>query len=89
MVGGYSMPDAQNSEWRSAYESALRETDLTQLAVLVARAETAIFQRFQQLGDSPADQQERQAMQDAADKLLPIKTEKLKFPPIREGKWKA
>jgi hypothetical protein len=25
-------------------------------------------------------------MQDAADNLLTIKTEKLKFPPIREGK---
>jgi hypothetical protein len=82
------MPDAQNSEWRPVYESALRETDLTRLAVLVALAESAIFLRFQQLGDSRTDQEERQAMQDAADNLLPIKTEKLKFPPIREGKCK-
>jgi hypothetical protein len=80
------MPDAQNSEWQSAYRSALRETDLTRLAELVVLAESAIFLRFQQLGDSPADQQERQAMQDAADNLLPIKTDKLKFPPIRKGK---
>jgi hypothetical protein len=80
------MPDAQNSGWQSAYESALREIDVTRLAELVTLAESAIFLRFQQLGDSPTDQLERQAMQDAVDKLLLVKTEKLKFPPIREGK---
>jgi hypothetical protein len=80
------MPEAQNSEWHSAYKSALREKDLTRLPELVALAESAIFLRFQQLGNSPAAPRERQTMQDAADNLLKIKTEKLKFPPIREGK---
>lgn len=58
---------------RTVRENCIARTDLTRFAELVALAESAIFLRFQQLDDSPTDQQERKAMQDAADNLLSIK----------------
>jgi hypothetical protein len=71
------------SSWQELYLAALLEPDQNKLTELVLAVEYAIFLRAQELANSYDDNQERTAMDRAAEKLLVIKTEKLGWPGIK------
>jgi hypothetical protein len=73
------------SSWQELYLAALLEPDQDKLTELVLAVEEAMFHRAQELSDSYADNQERTAMDRAAEKLLVIKTEKLGWPGIKQN----
>lgn len=69
--------------WQSAYETCLSELEPKKLLERVHEAEAAIFNRLQQLAQSPesSDQKaERQAIADALATLRILKRDKLNFP---------
>jgi hypothetical protein len=70
------------STWQELYELALVESDRRKLAQLIIAAEEGIFCRTQELIKSEADDQERAAMTEALEKLLIIRTEKLRWPGV-------
>ena len=71
------------SSWQELYLAALLEPDQNKLTELVLVVEYAMFHRAQELANSEADNQERAAMNRAAEKLLLIKTETLGWPGIK------
>jgi hypothetical protein len=71
------------SSWQELYLAALLETDQNKLTELVLAVEDAMFHRAQELANSYPDNQERTAIDQAAEKLLTIKTEKLGWPGIK------
>ena len=73
------------SSWQELYQAALVEPGPQKLTELVMAIEGAMFHRAQELTDSYADNQERAAMDQAAEKLLIIKSEKLGLPGIKLG----
>lgn len=72
---GGSMPS-----WQKLYQEMLTESDTQKLTELVLAVEQAIFFRAQQLNGTGAGAKERAAMDQAARKMLTIKTEKLGWP---------
>ena len=66
--------------WKTAYEKTMWELDKERLLALIHAAEGELFERWQELGDSPAHGRERAAMKTAADDLLAIKIHKLGWP---------
>ena len=66
--------------WKTAYEKTMWESDKEKLLALIHTAEGELFERWQELGDSPAHGRERAAMKTAADDLLAIKIHKLGWP---------
>jgi|HubBroStandDraft_6_1064221.scaffolds.fasta_scaffold650330_2 hypothetical protein len=66
--------------WQKPYKAALEETDPQKLARLVREAEGAIFERIVTLSFNPAAHDEDQAIEEACQRLLIIKTEKLNSP---------
>jgi hypothetical protein len=72
------------SSWQELYLAALLEPDQTKLTELVLAVEEAMFHRAQELTNSYADNQERTAMDQAAEKLLSIKTERLGWPGFKQ-----
>jgi hypothetical protein len=74
------MMDLNYPEWQKPYKAALAELDLKTLSSLVAATETAMFLRLKALAASSDGPQERQAIADASQALLMIKSDKLKFP---------
>ena len=72
------------SSWQERYLAALLEPDQNKLTELVLAVEDAMFHRAQELANSHADNQERTAMEQAAEKLLTLKTEKLGWPGINQ-----
>ena len=56
------------------------ESDAEKLLALIHAAEGELFERSQELVDSPAHMQERAAMKRAADDLLAIKIHRLGWP---------
>ncbi len=82
-----SHSNPQYPTWQSVYEASLSESDPKKLLERVHSAEAAIFNRLQQLAQSPesADQKtEQQAIADALTTLRLLKRDKLNFPD-----WKA
>jgi hypothetical protein len=77
------------SSWQELYLAALLEPDQNKLTELVLAVEVAMFHRAQELTNSYPDNQERTAMDQAAEKLLTLKTEKLGWPGInqRNSDW--
>ena len=71
-----------NPAWQELYEAACVETDREKLTDLVHRVEEALMQRGQELAHSANHTDERNAMVQASENLLVIKTEKLSWPPI-------
>jgi hypothetical protein len=53
------------------------ESDAGKLLALIHAAEGELFERWQELGDSPAHTRERAAMRIAAEDLLAIKIHRL------------
>ncbi len=72
----------KHGSWRDLHQAALKEADPKKLHGLILALEEAMYLRAQQLGDSEAHQKERDAINEAAEKLLAIKTEKMGCPGI-------
>lgn len=68
--------------WQELYEAACIETNREKLTDLIHRVEEALMQREQELGQSAHHAEERNAMVQASENLLVIKTEKLNWPRI-------
>jgi hypothetical protein len=73
-------------KWLSTYHEAEKEQNLSKLHEHLMDAECAIFLRMQELSDldqsSPDARTELQAIRDALNCLLRIKTERLKWPGV-------
>lgn len=63
--------------WKVSYESAVSESDKQKLASLVARAETDIVSRLQELPINPENQEERSSLHAALRILLGLQIRKL------------
>jgi hypothetical protein len=66
--------------WKIAYEKTMWELDKEKLLALIHAAEGELFERWQELGDSPAHTRERAAMKTAAADLLAIEIHRLGWP---------
>jgi hypothetical protein len=78
------MPNSGGAKprWQELYEEASAETDREKLTDLVGRVEEAMMKRLEEIAHSPNHLDERNAMVQASENLLVIKTEKLSYPPI-------
>jgi hypothetical protein len=78
------MPNSNGRKphWQELYEAATVETDREKLSELVSCVEEAVLIRTLELAHDSDHSEERKAMDQAAEKLLIIKTEKLNWPPI-------
>ena len=72
-----SVPPVEIPSWKTAYEKTMWEPDKQKLLESIHAAEGELFERWQELGDSPAHTRERAAMKIAADDLLAIKIHRL------------
>ena len=70
------------SEWEKLYRAVLVETDRNRLTDLVGAAESAIVRRRQELTKCEGADQERDAIEVAAEEILDIKTARLGWPAI-------
>jgi hypothetical protein len=68
--------------WQELYEAVCVETNREKLTDLIHQVEEALMQREQELGQSADQAEERNAMVQASENLLVIKTEKLSWPPV-------
>ena len=68
--------------WLRLYEQAADETDREKLTDLINRIEGAMIARAEEIAHSPNHLEERNAIAQASENLLIIKTEKLGWPPI-------
>jgi hypothetical protein len=74
------MSDSPYRWWQIPLQDTISEPDLQKPAEKVAIAETAIFQRMQELITSPDDDRESAAIREACKELLKIQTQRLKWP---------
>jgi hypothetical protein len=68
--------------WQRLYEQAAAETDREKLTDIINRIEGAMIARAEEIAHSPNHSEERNAIAQASENLLIIKTEKLGWPPI-------
>jgi GTP cyclohydrolase I len=68
--------------WQELYEAASAETQREKLTDVIGRVEEAMMKRLKEIAHSPNHLDERNAMVQASENLLVIKTEKLSYPPI-------
>jgi hypothetical protein len=68
--------------WQELYDAASAETDREKLTDHIGRVEEAMMKRLKEIAHSPNHLDERNAMVQASENLLVIKTEKLSYPPI-------
>jgi hypothetical protein len=71
---------AQIPSWKAVYEKTRRESDTEKLLTLIHATEAALYLRWQEVGESPADAEELAAMKAAAEELLAIKIQRLGWP---------
>jgi hypothetical protein len=69
--------------WQELYEATSAETDREKVTELINRTEEAMMARTQELVHDTDHADERNAMVQASENLLTIKTEKLSYPPIK------
>jgi|HubBroStandDraft_2_1064218.scaffolds.fasta_scaffold269032_2 hypothetical protein len=70
-------------QWQELYEATSAETNREKVTELINRTEEALMARTQELAHDADDHaDERNAMVQASENLLTIKTEKLSYPPI-------
>jgi hypothetical protein len=67
-------------EWQVPLHQAQLETEPQKIQEKVFQAEAAIFTRLQELAFSSDEHEESRAISNAANELLRIKTDKLKWP---------
>ena len=72
-------------KWHEPYQAALLEFHTEQLKRKIAAAEFAIFQRFQELADESDHTEERARLNEAAQALRALQTERLGYPLFRES----
>jgi hypothetical protein len=70
--------------WLQLCEEVSAETDGNKLTEMINRAEEAMMMRAEEISHNPDHLDERNAMAQAAENLLVIKTEKLSWPPIEK-----
>jgi hypothetical protein len=68
--------------WQELYEAVSAETDREKVTELINRTEEALMVRAQELAHDANHSEERNAMVQASENLLVIKTEKLSYLPI-------
>jgi hypothetical protein len=71
--------------WEKPLRDAQSEADVQELTSKVEAAETAIFLRISALSKSGDGREELEALNQAAQDLLRIKTERLGWPPVDLG----
>jgi hypothetical protein len=69
--------------WQLLYEATLAETDREKLTDLINLVEEAIIKRAEEIAADSNHSEERNAMMQASEKMLVIKTEKLSYPPLK------
>lgn len=67
-------------DWRTLYEAALAETDVTSLERLIYNTEEAVTLRLQELVRTSPDSPELRELRSAADELLRLKVQRLGWP---------
>ena len=80
--------EIQYPGWQKVYRAAVQEFDVDKLPELVTKAEAAIFMRLQELSVAP-DGKEEQALQEACKTLLTIKTGRLGWPWLSDGRQES
>jgi hypothetical protein len=75
------MAEPNGPYWVLLYNDFIAETEPSRLQARLGTLEEAIFLRFQELNGHASGQNERVALEKAADVLLRIKIEILNFPP--------
>jgi hypothetical protein len=78
-----SNSDGKKPRWQELYEAVCSETDREKLTELVNGVEEALMLRAKELAHSTDHTDERNAMVQASENLLVIKTAKLSYPPIQ------
>jgi hypothetical protein len=73
-------PESLYSAWQSEYNAALVEADREKLKERVEAAETAIYQRLQQISQNSDHHTERNRIEDALNSLRVFKRDELGFP---------
>ena len=76
-----SPPSVDIPSWKTACEKTMWELDKEKLLALIHAAEGELFERWQELGDTPDHIKERAAMKIGADDLLAIKIHRLGWRP--------
>lgn len=66
-------------KWQEPYQAALLELDPERLKGKIAIAETAIFQRYQELADDSDHSDERTSLEDARNALRVLQTDRLGY----------
>jgi hypothetical protein len=75
ILGSSLMPD-----WRELYSTAVMEPNPSHLATLLDGAEAAIFFRLQELNQSPDGHLERREINEALNKILRLRMQRLGWP---------
>jgi hypothetical protein len=73
-------PEILYPHWQEEYQAALLEVDSKKLPGRIEAAETAIFNRLQELSQSSDHHTERQVIGDALQSLRFLKKKELGFP---------
>jgi hypothetical protein len=68
--------------WQELYEAASVETHREKLTDLINQVEEALMKRAEELAHNPDHTDERNAVAQASENHLVIKTEELSWPPI-------
>ena len=68
---------ASASEWQTAYEAVVLETDDSKLNEKLKEAKAAILGRLHELTETPEHFQERKALQNAIDALAVLSRERV------------
>ena len=76
-----SQPD--RFEWQTIVQQAVAESDTEKLRAKIAQAESLIFVRLQAICQDGNQSEERNALHNASNTLLTLKSEVLKFPDWR------
>jgi len=66
--------------WKTAYDRAVWELNTEMLLTAIHATEAALFDRWQELGNEPGHEAERDEMKAASADLLAIKIHKLGWP---------
>src|ERR1700733_9723476 len=70
------------ADWRLLYESAITEKNSDVLKTIIYEAESAVQSRQKELRNSPSDSPERTELGIAANALIRLKSEKLRWPVV-------
>lgn len=71
---------ARGSSWKQVYRNVRHEKDVNRLTEAVMAAETAIYERMQELSGLSDHADERAEIEAANKELLKVKTQKLGWP---------